>query len=184
MIHLNAFLSLHPLTPADHPAHATLMRRIYPPAFAYLWPDGGEWYLETYHGREAFEGDLAEDNCPYYHVHLEGKPIGILWLRLHAPDPDHPELPGLKLERIYLDPSITGRGIGSYLMNYVKAAGRRLGKALVWLERMDSNESTIRFYRRQGFTRGGAFSFGHGPMYAHLRDMHRLAYFLQPETRP
>jgi GNAT superfamily N-acetyltransferase len=171
---VNKNLRLAPIRPEDHPAHLALMRRIYPPAFAYLWPDEGAWYVNHVHGKPSFLRDLATPNAPYYHVYYREQLIGILRLKLHAPCPDMPELSALKLDRLYLADEVRGQGIGKALMTYALEKTRRLGKEILWLDRMDSNEATINFYRKFGFTECGQFRLSFAQMYPKYRGMWRV----------
>ena len=174
VISVSSDLILRPIVPEDHSIHFSLMERIYPPAFAYLWPDAGAWYINHVHGREPFERDLAQPDAPYYHVYFREKLIGIYRLKLHTEMPDFPGVPTLKLDRLYLDDAERGQGIGSALVEYAKKETDRLGKSLLWLERMDTNESTIAFYLKCGFTDGSAFRLTFDQMYPKYRGMHRL----------
>ncbi|WP_173021510.1 GNAT family N-acetyltransferase [Lewinella sp. W8] len=176
IVDVNEKLSLHPLRSSDHARHYALLRRIYPPAFSYLWPDNGEGYVERIHGYEAFIRDLAEPDTPYYRVEWDGRAIGILRLQLHYPYPGDPEVPALKLDRLYLGPEARGRGVGTSLLRYTLDLAGDLGKRLVWLERMESNEATVAFYRSRGFRDGGAFRYDGPDMLDQYRGMRRLWY--------
>lgn len=176
MLLLTPELHLLPIIPADHPRHLALMQRIYPPAFAYLWPDGGAWYLDHVHGEAAFLRDLTAANTTYEHVYYRGKLIGILRLAFDKSCPDEPTASALKLERLYLDDAVRGNGIGTTLMDYLKAETRRLDKSVLWLERMDTNEATIGFYRKNDFVDGGTFRLPYENMYARYRGMYRMSW--------
>lgn len=174
MLYLTPDLYLQPIQAEDHIRHLALMGRIYPPAFAYLWPDAGAWYVDRTHNQAALLRDLAEPDAPYHHVYYQGKLVGIYRLKLNAPCPDFPAKSALKLDRVYLDDEIRGQGVGTALMDYTKAEARRLGRELLWLERMDTNEATINFYRKCGFQRGSDFRLTFDLMYEQYRGMCRL----------
>ena len=173
-LHLSDSLCLAPIRPEDHQVHLALMQRIYPPAFAYLWPDEGAWYIDHVHGKQAFLRDLDTPDTPYYHVYHHEQLVGIFRLKLHVPCPDAPELRALKLDRLYLADEVRGQGIGQALMAYTLEETRRLGKEIIWLDRMDSNEATIRFYRKLGFTECGQFRLPFEQMYPKYRGMWRV----------
>lgn len=173
-VRLTPELELRPVTAAKPEKHLALLQRIYPPAFAYLWPDKGAWYLNKVHSREALLADLAEPDAPYFYVFFREQCVGILRLQLHVECPDFPGEPALKLQRLYLDDAVRGCGIGTTLMDYVKAETLRLGKSLLWLERMDTNEATIGFYYKNGFTDEGAFRLPFELMYEEFRGMVRM----------
>ncbi len=176
MLQLNPDLCLRLIQPEDHPRHLALMQRIYPQAFAYLWPDDGAWYVNRTHGKQAFLTDLGKPDAPYHHVYFKDELIGIFRLKINAENPDFPNEPALKLDRVYLDDAVRGHGIGTALVDYAKAETERLGKALLWLERMDSNDATIGFYRKCGFVDGGQFRLPFELMYERFRGMHRISW--------
>ena len=174
IIRVSPDLILRAIRPEDHPRHHSLMERIYPPAFAYLWPDAGAWYVHHVHGRKSFERDLAQPDARYYHVFFREELVGIYRLKLNTEPVDFPGEPGLKLDRLYLDDAIRGQGIGSALVEHAKRETSRLGKSILWLERMDTNEATIAFYRKCGFTDGSAFRLTFDRMHPEFRGMRRL----------
>jgi len=174
MRYLTPDLLLQPIQAEDHIRHLELMEKIYPPAFAYLWPDAGVWYVDRTHNQAALLRDLAEPEAPYYHVYYQGALVGIFRLKQNTTNPDFPSVAALKLDRLYLDDAIRGQGVGTALVDYAKAETRRLGRELLWLERMDTNEATINFYRKCGFQRGSAFRLTFDRMYEQYRGMHRL----------
>lgn len=174
IIRVSPDLTLRSIRLEDHAKHFALMERIYPPAFAYLWPDAGVWYLNHVHGFPSFTQDLEQADAPYYHVFYRENCVGIYRLKLHNEMPDFPGVPALKLDRLYLDDAERGKGIGSALVEYAKRETSRLGKSILWLERMDTNEATIAFYRKCGFTDGSAFRLTFDQMHPEYRGMHRL----------
>ncbi|MEM6770088.1 MAG: GNAT family N-acetyltransferase [Bacteroidota bacterium] len=174
MRYLTPDLWLQPIRAEDYHLHLELMERIYPPAFAYLWPDAGAWYVDRTHNQTALQRDLATPNAPYYHVYFRGGLVGIFRLKLAAPNPDFPGRSALKLDRVYLDDAIRGQGVGTQLMEYAKAETRRLGREILWLERMDTNEATKAFYRKCGFRQGSDFRLTFERMHEEYRGMHRL----------
>lgn len=167
-------LYLREIRPEDHARHRALMQHIYPQAFAYLWPDEGAWYVNHVHRQEALLADLATPDAPYYHVYFRDQLIGILRLKRHVGCPDFPGRPALKLERMYLDDAARGHGIGKALVAFARREARRLHKTILWLERMDSNDATISFYRSAGFTDGGSFTLDMPLMYEQRRGMVRM----------
>jgi len=179
-LQISETLRLAPIRPEDHPAHLALMQRIYPPAFAYLWPDDGAWYVDHVHGIQAFRQDLATPDAPYYHVYHQEQLVGIFRIKLHAFCPDCPDVPALKLDRLYLADDVRGRGIGKSLISYCQVVAKELGKEILWLDRMDSNEATIGFYRNLGFVECGQFRLPFKQMYPKYRGMWLL---LQPHQQ-
>ena len=172
---LSRTLQLRPLTPADHPVLQALMQRIYPPAYAHLWPDGGAWYLRRQYGRANYLRELAEPNAVYHFVLHYGEPTGIVRLVKGTSLVDQPTVRACKLHRIYLDQAIHGQGIGKQIIQWTIDTCRQQGFDLLWLEAMDTAPAALAFYERMGFTRSGAFRLDMPLMYPSLRGMYRLA---------
>ena len=175
MYPLSANLRLRPLQPSDQPAVWSLMQRIYPPAYAHLWPDGGEWYLNSQYAPENFLQELAQPRAQYCSVDYRGQSVGILRLVDDLPLVDRPDVRASKLHRLYLDQAVQGRGIGKRVMRWAIDSRRAGGYELLWLEAMDSAPAALAFYARMGLTRTGAFTLDMPLMYPSLRGMYRLA---------
>ncbi len=60
-----------------------------------------------------------------------------------------------EIERIYLDKSVIGSGVGRKVMEFALDRARSMDKEVVWLKVMDSNEATVRFYEKFGFKKIG-----------------------------
>ena len=162
------------LTDADQPGLIALMRRIYPPVYAYLWPDGGEWYVNSQYGENNFRAELADPRADYRLVLADDQAVGIVRTVYGQANPDHPERSATKLHRLYLDPSFQGRGIGRRVIDDVENACRQRGIDHLWLEAMDSAEGSLAFYRRMGFQGGGHFTLDMPKMYPACRGMWRM----------
>ena len=173
-----ASLEYEAIGPADQPRLFALMQRIYPPSYAYLWPDDGAWYVESQYGEENFRRELAEPGAAYAFVRCADRDVGIVRTLAGRPLPDVPGRPATKLHRLYLDPAVHGRGIGRGVMGKVVADCRSRGDALVWLEAMDSSAAALAFYARLGFVRTAPFRLDMPLMYPARRGMWRMAKHL------
>lgn len=175
---LSPSLSLEPVTEDNAATILPLMQACYPPVYAHMWADGGEWYLRETYCVEAVLKDLSEIEAPYWIVHWEGNPVGILRWRRHKPCVDYPDKVGLKLHRIYLHPSTHGQGVGRQLMAATDAEARSLGKALVWLEAMDTQEAAQGFYEKMGYRVTGTLRLSFSRMHEKYRGMVRMTKLL------
>ena len=168
------FLRYAPLTDADQPQLISLMRRIYPPVYAYLWPDGGEWYVNSQYGEGNLRAELADPRADYRFVLVDDRAVGIVRTVADQSSPDDPDRKAMKLHRLYLDPAYQGRGIGRQVMDDVVAGCQTQGIGYLWLEAMDSAEGSLAFYRRMGFEGGGHFTLDMPKMYPSCRGMWRM----------
>lgn len=65
----------------------------------------------------------------------------------------------IELQRIYVDKSCAGTGIGSKLMNACLDKAKEMGKKTMWLGVWEHNPNAIRFYERYGFYKVGSHIF-------------------------
>jgi GNAT superfamily N-acetyltransferase len=176
---LTGSITLHTLSVADQPHLYRLMQRIYPPVYAYLWPDGGRWYVHSQYNERKVARELADETAAYYFVRLDGQPVGIVRMEDDRPLPERPGLRASKLHRLYLDPAIHGRGVGRVVMEWVSGSRRDMGYDLIWLEAMDTATAALAFYERMGFTITAPFTLPTPLMYPGCRGMYRMAADLE-----
>lgn len=150
------------------------MQACYPPVYAHLWEDQGDWYVQEMYHEQAVLQDLADETARYWVVVWQGTPAGILRLKMHQESPDHPGRPALKLHRIYLHPRTHGHGIGRELLAFTVAQARELNKEYIWLEAMDTQQDALGFYEKMGFRTTGTFRLTFERMHEHLRGMVRM----------
>ncbi len=153
-IEISKSVVLKTITMDDYATLLQLMQRIYPPAYNYLWPDNGEWYLNEIYGAGQVEEDLGDRHSSFYFVEVEGRKEGILKIQENIPFPDMPDKKATRLHRIYLSEKTQGRGISSALLNYVEKRAIDNGSVLIWLDCMDSKIQALRFYEKNGFQKG------------------------------
>ena len=60
----------------------------------------------------------------------------------------------LDLNKLYLCPSIYGKGVGYLLMKQMESEAKTAGIKLISLYVLDNNQSAIKFYSKQGFEFG------------------------------
>ena len=70
----------------------------------------------------------------------------------------------MKLEQLYLLPSLHGRGLGGRMLRHVEAQCRAQHRDVLWLTVNKGNAGSIAVYRKAGFTvrREAVFDIGHG----------------------
>jgi ribosomal protein S18 acetylase RimI-like enzyme len=144
------------LTPDDAPRLQQLMFRIYPAAYAYLWDDGGQWYVENIYEPAALREELSDPRAATWFVYLDGAtaPAGF-YKTMRGKGPEGPDDRYFYLHRLYLGPEARGRGIGTRLVRDSLAQARAAGFRRAWLETMDSGPAGD-FYRSFGFRQTGS----------------------------
>jgi diamine N-acetyltransferase len=83
----------------------------------------------------------------------------------------------LELERIYLTKSASGKGIGSYVLNFIFDFARSKNKKFIWLKVMDSSEA-VNFYKQHGFEICGTHHLDFTQMKPELRGMFIMKKYL------
>ncbi|WP_328988769.1 GNAT family N-acetyltransferase [Kribbella sp. NBC_01245] len=82
---------------------------------------------------------------------------------------------GTRVERLYVDPAATGRGLGRELLGHCVINARELGRELT-LEVADNGDSAIALYRRAGWR-----ETGRGPVAWGGDRVREVVYFTAPD---
>lgn len=160
-----------------------LAKRCYPPHYAYLWFDNGEWYTETMYAVEKLATEIADPNVLYVIAADDKTDLGYMKLTL-----DYPLSIGqgfslgtgtgsqieasnaLYLDRIYLSENAVGKGIGTKLVEMSVEMAQNLGKTAVWLAAMDSSRA-VGMYQKMGFVECGTWLLDFEKMRPEYRGM-------------
>ncbi|MCX6216093.1 GNAT family N-acetyltransferase [Spirosoma sp.] len=159
------------LSVADASRLSEVAIRAYCDHYLHLWHDAGSWYLARSFTTEALAQELLDENARFYLIHLDEEPIGFLKLNRLKPSPCEPSLNALELERIYLQKTVTGKGIGTKIVQFVLDHARQIGRQVVWLKAMESSQDAIAFYQRMGFLLCGTSKLSFEAMREEYRPM-------------
>lgn len=115
-------------------------------------PDGVEHrflsYLAESFTPQVFEGLLRDAGRQIWLMEEGAALQGFVQLCRPAPAPvDRADRPQVELERLYVAPPCTGRGLGPRLLGAARAVWPR---EALWLSAWAGNEGALRFYRREG----------------------------------
>lgn len=174
MISLRPDLSLQPITTLDQERLLELMMKIYRPVYQHLWFDDGSSYLASQFNLQQLQSDLSSPTVFYYFVHLKEELIGILRFLKDCPTSAINESNTTKLHRIYLDPSIHGKGIGKALMRWMFDFLKEQNQESIWLECMDTQLAAYHFYQQLGFKTIEPFTLDSPTMRSEMRGMLRM----------
>ena len=158
--------SLRLMTAADIPTVITIGRRIWQEHYV---PIIGQAQVDYMTGMrftpEVLSRYLADapENQPdatrwLWLLELEGQPVGYASCSIG-------DRPGeMKLEQLYLLPDFHGEGLGGMMLKHIERHTLDLGLNMLWLTVNKDNSSSIRVYRKKGFTvRASAiFDIGNG----------------------
>jgi GNAT superfamily N-acetyltransferase len=150
------------------------MTEVYPPAYDYLWNDGGAWYLDFVYGRANVLKELATANSPYFFILFEQEKVGVLRIQHGEVFPTLADKAASKLHRLYLHPKVQGKSVGMHLMNWTIEETRKLGYEILWLEAMDTKTDALGFYKKCGFEIANLVTVPYERLHLALRGMHQL----------
>ena len=172
MVSISEFIQLQSITIKDHSKLVSLMNRIYPPAYNYIWTNKDcNFYFERFYNLNNFKNELAEKEAEYYFVYYETKLTGILRVHFNKALKTMPKKSGCYVNRIYLSEETQGKGIGLKLMNWVEQRAKANENDLIWLEAMDSKKQALQFYSKLGFTKSHKERLDFEPLLVDFREM-------------
>lgn len=105
------------------------------------------------------QGEFDNPDSYFYFAKEEGKAIAYLKLNFNQAQTDLKEEEGMEIERIYVESTHQGRGIGATLFDFAWDIAIERGVTYVWLGVWDQNPGAIRFYEPQGFRAFSQHSF-------------------------
>lgn len=174
MIEVSSDITLQSLEERHHGELFKLMQSIYPSAYGHFWKDNATWYLDHIYSKTAFIKDLNEEDCEYYFVRFRESVIGILKLALQHKYPPLADTSSLKIQRLYLNPNIQGRGIGKQLVHYATRCALSLNHPIICLDAMDTHTQAQQFYKGLGFQKGNQLILD----FKLLHDRHRGMWYM------
>ena len=139
-------LLIRPASLDDIPAIAALAHRIWHAHYPSIISIAQIDYMlgQRYHDAALREQITGEGQWLDLAL-LDGQAVGFAQYLQHAPGT-------IKLDKLYLDTTLHGQGLGSRLLAHVEARARELGASNLTLAVNKHNEKAIATYRRNGFT--------------------------------
>lgn len=133
--------------PSDHKILSDLCYEIYPQTYSTWWHDGGKWYMQTMYNPEKMLDELNDKKAEFYFLTINDVPRGYLKVNHTFKDEDD----SFEIERIYVDQTYAGQGLGNILLNYGIDMARSMNKKTIYLKVMASGLKVITFYKKNGF---------------------------------
>lgn len=97
---------------------------------------------------DCLSGFYSRPGRAYYVLLAEGRPIGGIGLA------EFSGLPGCcELQKLYLDPSARGRGLGYDMIRFIESRAKALGYERIYLETHSFLKAAIREYEHMGYAR-------------------------------
>lgn len=178
MIQVSKEVALKHIQLEDQEILMEVIRSIYLPVYRHLWTDNGEFYFEKNYSVHNLKRELAEEGSAYYFIHKNTKIIGILRIQFGKECIDFPGQSAAKLHRVYLAPEVQGLGIGQLLIDWTIAQSKVHQCTLLWLEAMDTQIQSLKFYHKNHFQISGSFKLEVPNIIEKWQGMHRMVLHL------
>lgn len=142
-----------------------LAKNIYSHYYDYLWMEGGkQWYMHEYaYPFDVIKNELSDKNNLHYIAYQNNEPVAYLKIKINAILKGFEAENALELERIYILPKASGKGLGKQLMHLTFAIAQQHHKQFIFLKAMDSATNAIAFYHSFGFNICGTFTLSAPP---------------------
>ena len=146
----------------------------YSTVFADHWiEDGLTLYLEDQFGKDRLARELVEQTISYYFIQVEGINIGFVKMNYRS-DEELSASDNCELEKIYILPSHSGKGIGQLVMRALIKYAQKLGKKMMFLCVLDTNKTAIAFYEKIGFEYHSSLRLQAPKFKEEIRGMYRM----------
>jgi ribosomal protein S18 acetylase RimI-like enzyme len=118
-------------------------------------------YVRDSFSLDRVRAELAEDMNTFLLAFMDGEaqPHGYAKLRNGTTDPSVTGPDPVELQRLYVNPSTMGQGVGAALMRASLDAARSAGRRTLWLGVWERNARAITFYERWQFETVGEHVF-------------------------
>lgn len=172
---LNSPMELKKATLSDISALQYICRNSYSQIFADHWNANGlELYLEREFGTDRLQTELNSPEYVYFLIKKDSENIGFIKINTTS-SAERSELNNCELEKIYLLPKYSGRGIGKMAMTEIIDRVRQKGKIILFLCVIDTNSTAIAFYMRLGFKFHSKTRLEVPHFKEELKGMHRMS---------
>ena len=106
--------------------------------------------------------ELENQRSEFYFVTELEKKVGYIKMNQSGAQSDLQDDNSIEIERIYVDASCQGKGLGTMLLNHAKERAEELNLRYIWLGVWEKNKDAIRFYERHGFEAVSSHEFKMG----------------------
>ncbi|KAH7361883.1 acyl-CoA N-acyltransferase [Plectosphaerella cucumerina] len=154
-------------TDADIPAIIKLGRRVFTKSFGHsVEPHELQAYLDSAYTVAAITKDFEDpDRDTIVATTDDGRLAGFAMLTRNSVEPCVKDVEKtVELQRIYVDDTLQGCGVGGKLSRAIDDMAREQGFANIWLGVWEENLIAQRAYERWGYAKVGKHDFAVGPV--------------------
>lgn len=154
-------LSMQPCLPSDLHDLRRIALETFTAAFAAQNdPADFQAYLHKAFAPGQLRVEMEHPDTRFYFLLSDGERAGYAKVNTGSAQTEPQDPNALEVERFYIRESFQGRGLGSWMLESIKALATGEGRPYLWLGVWEENTRAIRFYRRHGFV-----TFGKHPYY-------------------
>jgi ribosomal protein S18 acetylase RimI-like enzyme len=129
-----------------------LSKRTFYDSFAALnTAENMQLHLDTYFTTEKLTAELQNPESKFYFAVYREIPVAYLKINQGNAQTVLPHSEAVEIERIYVDQTFKGSGIGKIFISKAVALANALRAKYLWLGVWEHNKTAIRFYERNGF---------------------------------
>jgi len=146
---------------ADAEYIALLGRITFAETFGHFFRDQNDLqeYFEKTFSVKKIRSSIQKSNNVFWIAYMDELPVGYAKLKIHYPSEFVPSKQTAQLQKIYVLKDFLAKKIGFKLQDVLLEKAAISGSEAIWLSVLDSNESAINFYSKNGFTPVGDQNF-------------------------
>lgn len=142
---------LRPLSKELIECYCQIGKEAYTAHYAHLWPKGdASPYISRNLQADVVKKELENVDNAHFLIQHDMVTVGILKLILNAAVREFDSNDAMLLEKVYLKPASTGKGIGTVVLTRVIELATRMDKKVLWLDTMQKGPA-LQFYLDSGF---------------------------------
>lgn len=140
-----------------------ISRRTFNQTFASMnKPENLKFFLKFHYSTKKLSSEIQNPHSLFLFGQTSNEILGYLKLNRGNAQTVLPNDGGLEIERIYIDQSCQGMGIGQIFLGAAVKEAEKIQAAYIWLGVWEKNEPAIRFYKKNGFTQYSEHIFNLG----------------------
>ena len=153
-------------------------RKSYCQHYLHLWENRDpEPYLSTSFTEAVVLQELKDPNMAHFIINYNSKAVGVMKTVINAGLNQYSAEKAMLLEKIYLLNEYSGKGLGTYSLDYIVEFARSLNKEVLWLDTM-KNGRPLPFYLEYGFEITGEKDLKFDQVIPAEKPMYILQYML------
>jgi len=153
-------LTIQRATEADLEELQSISMRTFCQAFEkFNTTEDMELYLTKCLSIEQLHAEMNMPGSEFYLGRMGDETVAYLKLNHHNSKHDEMDPKGLEIERIYVEETYLGKGIGPELFSFVLELAEQENATHLWLGVWEHNPRAIRFYEKLGFEPFGTQQF-------------------------